>query len=60
MKLTFKQRRGYHYWYCLVCGRAGRDRIPDQAHWSYYHNPNDPYPGICPECDRKLERKEVR
>lgn len=52
-------RRGFFYWYCERCGREFKSPIPDDAAPVYYENPDDPYPGLCDDCARELEEKNI-
>jgi len=50
-QLTYTRQRGYHYWVCLVCGKQGKEGIPDQADCRYEHNPGNPWLGVCGSCN---------
>ena len=51
LELTFQKQRGYHHWVCLVCGKQGKERIPDQAEAEYQDNPGNPVLGVCGRCN---------
>lgn len=50
-ELTYTRKRGFHHWVCLVCGKEGEERIPDQASQEYRHNPGNPILGVCGQCN---------
>ena len=50
-ELTYARKRGFHHWICLVCGKEGKEKIPDQASEEYRHNPGNPILGVCGRCN---------
>jgi len=48
--VTYERKRGHWHWRCQICGRSGRERIPDKAQDHYQHNPGNPSLVVCGRC----------